>query len=98
MRSMIVPPEPEDRDPLPTASPGDTDARLERIVSAPDICGGRPCIRGTRMRVSDLLELMASGARTEEILEDFPYLAAEDIQAALAYAARSADHRVIKAA
>ena len=98
MRSMAVTSENEDRDATIRTGPADHDARLERIVSDPAVCGGRPCIRGTRMRVSDLLELMASGARAEEILADFPYLTAEDLSAALAYGARSADHRVIKAA
>lgn len=69
-----------------------------RISTNPDICGGRPCITGTRMRVSDLLDMLAHGATREEILADYPYLAAEDIAAALAYAAHSADHRVIRAA
>jgi uncharacterized protein (DUF433 family) len=70
---------------------------LARISSDPGICGGRPCIRGTRMRVSDLVEMMAQGATKTEILEDFPYIFEEDIAAALAFAARAVDHRIIRA-
>ncbi len=69
-----------------------------RIVSDPEINGGRPGIRGTRMRVSDLLEMLASGASRAEILADFPYICDADISAALAFAAKSADHRIIHAA
>lgn len=54
---------------------------LHRITVDPEVCGGRPCIRGLRVRVTDVLELLASGASREEILEDYPYLQAEDIQA-----------------
>jgi len=75
-----------------------TDTALERITTDPEVCGGRPCIRGLRIRVRDILELLASGATQEEILEDYPYLQVEDIQAALAYAARQSDHTVIDVA
>jgi uncharacterized protein (DUF433 family) len=71
---------------------------LNRITIEPDKCGGRPCIRGFRIRVSDILELIASGASTDEILADYDFLEAEDITAALTYAARQADHSVIAAA
>ena len=71
---------------------------LERIFTDPEIVGGRPAIRGTRMRVADIVEMLAGGATRQELLDDFPYLVNEDISAALAYAARSADHRVIRAA
>lgn len=71
---------------------------LERITVEPGKCGGRPCIRGYRFRVSDLLELIASGASREEILEDYPFLEAEDITAALTYAARQTDHTVLAVA
>lgn len=70
----------------------------ERITVNPDICGGRPVIRGMRIRVSDILDLLASGADRAEILADYPYLENEDITAALEYAARSVEHRVIRAA
>ena len=71
---------------------------LERITIEPGKCGGRPCIRGTRFRVVDLLELLAAGASHEEILADYSFLEADDIQAALLYAARQTDHAVLDAA
>jgi uncharacterized protein (DUF433 family) len=69
-----------------------------RITVNPEICGGRPTIRGSRMRVQDVLNLLAAGATREEILEDYPYLEGDDITAALDYAARAVDHRIIAAA
>jgi uncharacterized protein (DUF433 family) len=77
---------------------GSAEALLARISADPEICGGRPCIKGTRMRVSDIVEMMAHGATRPQILKDFPYLFDEDLSAALAYAARAANHRVIRAA
>ena len=71
---------------------------LERITVEPGKCGGRPCIRGTRFRVKDLLELLAAGASHEEILRDYAFLEPEDIQAALLYSARQADHVVLTGA
>ncbi len=71
---------------------------LDRISVEPGKCGGRPCIRGYRLRVSDLLELVANGASREEILEDYPFLEDEDITAALTYAARQTDHTVLAVA
>jgi len=71
---------------------------LSRITVDPDVCGGRPCIRGYRMRVRDLLELLAAGAPREEILTDYPFLEDADITAALHYAARANDHPIIRAA
>jgi uncharacterized protein (DUF433 family) len=65
---------------------------LSRITVNPDVCGGRPTIRGMRMRVQDVLNLLAAGATRGEILEDYPYLEDEDITAALDYAARAVDH------
>ncbi len=79
-------------------SPESSAELLGRISVDPEICGGRPCIKGTRMRVSDILEMMSGGASRAEILADFPYLTDTDIAAALAYAAKAADHRVIWAA
>ena len=70
----------------------------ERITFDPEQCGGRPCIRGMRIRVKDVLELLAANVTEAEILEDFPYLEAEDIRACLAFAAQQADHVVIKVA
>ena len=71
---------------------------LDRITFDPQQCGGRPCIRGMRIRVKDVLELLAYGADEEEILRDYPYLEAEDIRACLQYAAAQVDHAVLKAA
>lgn len=59
-------------------------------------CGGRPCIRGMRIRVSDILELLGSGASIEEILEDYPYLEREDILASIQYAALQTGHPILK--
>jgi len=67
----------------------------ERITFDPDQCGGRPCIRGLRIRVKDVLEMLAAGAKRDEILEDYPYLEAEDISACLQYAAAETDHPVL---
>lgn len=72
-------------------------SELHRITSRPDQCGGRPCIRGLRVRVKDILDLLASGASREEILTDLPYLEAEDIVAALEFAAAQVDHAVVRA-
>lgn len=79
-----------------TRSPAARRSLLERITSNPEICGGRPVIRGTRMRVVDILEAFAHGATRQELLKDFDYLSDDDIAAALLYAARSADHRVLR--
>jgi uncharacterized protein (DUF433 family) len=69
-----------------------------RITIDPNVCGGRPCIRGIRIRVSDILEMLAAGASQAEILEDYPYLEAADIAGALEYAARQTDHRILRVA
>jgi uncharacterized protein (DUF433 family) len=71
---------------------------LERITIEPGKCGGRPCIRGYRLRVSDILELIAHGATREEILADYDFLEPEDITAALTYAAHQTEHLVIRVA
>jgi len=71
---------------------------LDRITSDPEICGGRPCIRGMRVRVKDILDLLTAGASRTDILADFPYLEDDDITAALEYAAQHVDHRVIRTA
>ena len=70
---------------------------LDRITIDPGQCGGRPCIRGMRIRVTDLLQLLAAGESIAEILEEYPYLEAEDIAACLQYAARRLDHPVLAA-
>ena len=69
--------------------------RLRRITAEPGKCGGRPCIRGERIRVTDVLELLSNGASHEEILRDYPSLEAEDILAVLEYAAHQTDHAVL---
>ncbi len=67
----------------------------DRITFNPKQCGGRPCIRGMRIRVKDVLDLLAAGVPETEILEDFPYLQPEDIRASLEYAAQELDHPVL---
>jgi len=64
---------------------------LSRITVEPGKCGGKPCIRGMRIRVSDILEMMGDGVSKEEILTDFPDLEREDILASLQFAARRSD-------
>jgi uncharacterized protein (DUF433 family) len=71
-------------------------SHLDRITSDPEVLGGRPCIRGQRIRVTDILELLAGGATPAEILADYPYLEADDITASLEYAARVSDHPIIR--
>ncbi|NJN96961.1 MAG: DUF433 domain-containing protein [Anaerolineales bacterium] len=69
---------------------------FQRITTNPEICGGKPCIRGLRFPVSRLLGLLASGETAESILKSYPYLEPEDIQEALQYAALLADEQVIE--
>jgi uncharacterized protein (DUF433 family) len=71
---------------------------LDRVTINPDQCGGRLCIRGMRMRVKDVLDMLAGGATQAEILTDFPDLEPEDIRACIAYAARYLDHTVLVSA
>jgi uncharacterized protein (DUF433 family) len=68
---------------------------VERITINPDVRGGRPAIRGMRITVSDVLEMLGSGMSQADILEAFPYLEPEDIHAVLTYAAKAFDHAVI---
>ena len=70
---------------------------INRITVNPEQCGGRPCIRGMRIRVTDVLDLLANGLSTKEVLEELPDLESEDITAALRFAARKIDHPVIVA-
>jgi len=70
---------------------------LDRITSEPDKFGGRPCIRGLRIRVVDVLDLLAAGLSQAEILNELPDLEADDIKAAIEFAARRVDHPVIAA-
>ena len=69
---------------------------LTRITTAPDQCHGHPCIRGLRIRVEDILEMLADGATAEEILADFPDLEPDDIRACSAYAAIQTDDFVAR--
>jgi uncharacterized protein (DUF433 family) len=71
---------------------------LKRITVNPKQCGGRPSIRGMRIRVIDVLELFAAGLTADEILEEMPDIEREDLQASLAYAAKTFDHPVLVAA
>lgn len=73
-------------------------SELHRITIEPGKCGGRPCIRGLRIRVKDVLDLLAAGATREEILEDFPYLEPGDINAVFEFAARQSDHAILRVA
>jgi len=72
--------------------------RLSRITIDDAKCGGRPCIRGMRIRVTDILELLSAGASMEEILSDYPDLEREDILASIEYAARQIDHSILATA
>src|SRR5258708_36433602 len=71
---------------------------IGRITVKPEQCGGRACIRGMRIRVKDVLDLLAAGVPESEILQDYPYLEPEDIRATLEYAAAQPDHPVLKSA
>ncbi len=72
--------------------------QLERITVESGKCGGRPCIRGLRIRVKDILDMLAEAMSRQEILDEFPYLENEDITAALLYAAGQVDHPIMKVA
>ena len=74
----------------------------DELVGSPDrihvdakICGGRPYIHGTRVRVSDILDMLASGVRESDILADYPYLTEADLRAAVAFAAAASAHRIL---
>ena len=68
---------------------------LLRITANPAVCGGRPTIRGMRIRVTDVLELLAAGLSAKEVLEELPDLEPEDIHACLLYVAQRFDHPVV---
>ena len=70
---------------------------LDRITVNPEQCGGRPCIRGMRIRVVDVLDLFAAGLSSDQILDEMPDLEKEDLRAALVYASHKLDHPVIAA-
>ena len=71
---------------------------MSRISIDSAQCGGRPCIRGMRIRVSDILSLLGAGASHGEILEDYPRVCEADVLACLEYGARPTDHRVVRIA
>jgi uncharacterized protein (DUF433 family) len=69
----------------------------ERITVNPQQCGGRPCVRGMRIRVVDVLDLLAAGLTPDEVLRELPDLQPEDIRACLRYASRRLDHPILAA-
>jgi uncharacterized protein (DUF433 family) len=70
---------------------------MDRITVNPRQCGGRPCIRGMRIRVTDVLDLLAAGLSREQVLEELPDLELEDVDACLRFASRRIDHPVVVA-
>ena len=67
----------------------------ERITVDPEPCGGRPCVRGMRIRVTDVLDLLANGLTPQEVLAEFPDLELKDIRASLRFASQRIDHPVV---
>lgn len=70
---------------------------VNRITFNPKQCGGRPCIRGMRIRVTDILQLYSSGLSSEQILEEMPDLEMDDLKAALIYASKKLDYPIVAA-
>jgi uncharacterized protein (DUF433 family) len=70
---------------------------LGRITIDPEQCGGRPCVRGMRIRVSDVLDLFAAGLSAQQLLAEMPDLVPEDLQACLAFASNRIDHPMLTA-
>lgn len=70
---------------------------VDRITVNPEQCGGRPCVRGMRIRVTDVLDLLAAGLSSAQVIEELPDLDPEDIIACLQFASRRLDHPVIAA-
>jgi uncharacterized protein (DUF433 family) len=75
----------------------DMSGLLERITANPAQCGGRPCVRGMRIRVSDVLDLLAAGLSVPQIIDEMPDLEVDDIRACVAYASRRVGHPVLAA-
>ena len=69
----------------------------QRITVDPEQCGGRPCIRGMRIRVTDVLDLLAAGLNPNQVLEELPDLEPEDVAACLRFASRRLDHPILAA-
>jgi uncharacterized protein (DUF433 family) len=81
------------------AQPDESLKNLEsRITTDPAMCGGKPCIRGMRIRVADVLDLLASGFSTQQVLEELPRVTEEDVRACLVYASRRVDHPTLRVA
>ena len=76
---------------------GQTVELMDRITVNPDQCGGRPCVRGMRIRVIDVLELLATGLSAQQVIEELPDLELADIAACLRFASRRLDHPVLAA-
>ena len=70
---------------------------MDRITVNPDQCGGRPCVRGMRIRVSEVLDLLASGLSAEQVVQELPDLEREDVSACLRFASRRQGHPVLAA-
>lgn len=68
---------------------------LNRITIRPDLCGGRPTIRGMRIRVSDVLDLLANGLSPDDIVEELPDLELEDVRACLVFVSRRIEHPIL---
>ena len=71
---------------------------IDRITFDPEQCGGRPCIRGYRLRVKDVMEMFGAGMTEEEILEDYEFLEPEDIRACHQFVASKFDHAIFQVA
>ena len=76
---------------------GQTVELMDRITVNPDQCGGRPCVRGMRIRVIDVLDLLAAGLTTAQVVEELPDLEPADVAACLRFASRRLDHPVLAA-
>lgn len=74
-----------------------SEALLDRITFDAEQCGGRPCVRGLRIRVSDVLDLLASGLTASQVVEELPDLELEDVEACLRFASRRLDHPILAA-
>jgi uncharacterized protein (DUF433 family) len=69
---------------------------MSRVVTDPDVCGGQPCIRGTRIYIAIILDGLSEGLSPEQIIEEYPQLTLEDIRGALAYAAELSRENIWK--
>lgn len=77
---------------MPQSTNGDGSALLARITFDPEQCGGKPCIRGMRIRVTDVLDLLAAGLSPEQVVAELPVLEPDDVRATLVYASRALNH------